>query len=152
MASGMASGPRALDIEIELAPAETPPGRTRSGRAGKRLEIWEIPGNWLCSVIGTCLTPGDIQHVLRRSAIGLREGAHDYEIHGYVVGEAGNAGRVGRELNKMLDDKYRASLRKVADEPDEVRLAALWGDLCRRVGWWPAPTGPSSATRTCPNG
>ncbi len=129
MASGMAGGPRALDTEIEPAPAAAPPGRTRPG---KRLKIWEIPANWLCSVIGTCLTRGDIQQVLRRSAVRFREGAYDYEIHGYVVAGAGGDGRVGREIHKMLDGKYGAILRKVADEPDEVRLAALWGDLCGR--------------------
>ena len=32
----------------------------------------------------------------------------------------------------MLDHKYGAILRKVADEPDEVRLAALWDELCTR--------------------
>ena len=83
-------------------------------------------------MIGTCLTPADIQQILKRSAIRLRDGAYDYEIHGYVVGEAREDGRVGREINKMLDHKYSATLRKVADEPDEVRLAALWDELCTR--------------------
>jgi hypothetical protein len=101
-------------------------------RPARRLKIWEIPPNWLCSVIGTCLTPVDIQQILKRSAIRLRDGAYDYEIHGYVVGQAQDDGRVGREINKMLDQKYRAMLRKVADEQDEVRLAALWDDLCTR--------------------
>jgi hypothetical protein len=141
MGSGMASRDlRAQGVEIEL-PATSQPGR-RAGceRRGKRLKIWEIPSNWLCSVIGTCLTPADIQQILKRSAIRLRDGAHDYEIHGYVVGQARDNGRVGREINKLLDGKYRALLRKVADEPDEVRLAALWDQLCGRGlvagGYW----------------
>lgn len=125
--------PRMLDIEIELTPAAVHPGRRAgSERPGRRLKIWEIPANWLCSVIGTCLTPADIQQILKRSAIRLHDGAYDYEIHGYVVGQARDDGRVGREINKMLDHKYRAILRKVADEPDEVRLAALWDELCTR--------------------
>jgi hypothetical protein len=125
--------PRLLDIEIELTPAAAQAGRRAgSERPGGRLKIWEIPANWLCSVIGTCLTPVDIQQILKRSAIRFRAGAYDYEVHGYVVGEARDDGRVGREINKMLDHKYRAILRKVADEPDEVRLAALWDDLCTR--------------------
>jgi hypothetical protein len=131
MRSGMARHdlPRELDLEIELAPTSAQPEPRRPGR---RLKIWEIPANWLCSVIGTCLTPADIQRILKRSAIRLRDGAYDYEIHGYVVGEAREDGRVARETNKLLDGKYGAILRKVADEPDEVRLAALWDDLCTR--------------------
>ena len=134
MGSGMASTvrPRVLEIDIELTRAATPPAQTESGRSGKRLKIWEIPANWLCWVIGTCLTPGDIQQILKRSAIRFRDGAYDYEIHGYVVGEARDSGRVGREINKMLDGKYRATLRKVVDAPDEGHLAALWDELCTR--------------------
>jgi hypothetical protein len=128
-----ASRPQNLDIEVEPTPAAAQTAR-RAGaeRPGRRLKIWEIPANWLCSVIGTCLTPADIQQILKRSAIRSREGAYDYEIHGYVVGEARDDGRVGREINKMLDGKYSATLRKVADEPDEVRLAALWDELRTR--------------------
>jgi Uncharacterized protein conserved in bacteria (DUF2325) len=122
----------ALDIEIEPPSASPLSGQAGHGRPGRRLKIWEIPPNWLCSVIGTCLTPADIQQILKRSAIRLRDGAYDYEIHGYVVGQAQGDGRVGREINKMLDHKFRAMLRKVADEKDEVRLAALWDELCTR--------------------
>ena len=135
MRSALASAgrPQVLDIDVELTPAASQTARrTGSERPGRRLKIWEIPANWLCSVIGTCLTPADIQQILKRSAIRLREGAYDYEIHGYVVGEARDDGRVGREINKMLDRKYSATLRKVADEPDEARLAALWDELCTR--------------------
>jgi Uncharacterized protein conserved in bacteria (DUF2325) len=125
--------PPPLDIAIEpTSTALAPSGQAGHGRPGRRLKIWEIPANWLCSVIGTCLTPADLQQILKRSAIRLRDGAYDYEIHGYVVGQAQGDGRVGREINKMLDHKYRAMLRKVADEKDEVRLAALWDELCTR--------------------
>jgi hypothetical protein len=101
-------------------------------RPRKRLKIWEIPANWLCSVIGTCLTPVDIEQIMKRSAMRFRDGAYDYEIHGYVVGQAAEDGRVGREINKALDQKYGALLRKVAGEHDETRLAALWDELCGR--------------------
>jgi hypothetical protein len=125
--------PQVLDIGVELTPAASQTARrTGSERPGRRLKIWEIPANWLCSVIGTCLTPADIQQILKRSAIRFRDEAYAYEVHRYVVGEAREDGRVGREINKMLDGKYGATLRKVADEPDEARLAALWDELCTR--------------------
>lgn len=122
--------PRVLDVTLDL-PA-IPPRRGGAERLPKRLKLWQIPSNWLCSVIGTCLSPADIQQVLKRSAIRFPDGAYDYEIHGYVVGEARSDGRVGREINKVLDQKYRAVLRKVADEPDEDGLRALWDHLCQR--------------------
>jgi hypothetical protein len=119
-----------LDVTLDLPPA---PAARREGvaRPARRLKLWQIPANWLCSVIGTCLSPADVQQVLKRSAIRFPDGAYDYEIHGYVVGEARSDGRVGREIHKLLDQKYRALLRKVADEPEEG-LRALWDQLCQR--------------------
>jgi hypothetical protein len=127
------SAPRVLDLGIELTPAAPQPAPgPEHDRPKKRLKIWEIPANWLCSVIGTCLTPVDIEQIMKRSAMRFRDGAYDYEIHGYVVGQAAEQGRVGREINKVLDQKYGAILRKVAGEQDEERLAALWDELCGR--------------------
>jgi hypothetical protein len=123
--------PRVLDVQVEL-PAALPRLGRRAGQPARRLKIWQIPSNWLCSVIGTCLTPIDIQQVLKRSPISSREGAYDYEIHGYVVGEAREDGRVGREINKLLDQKFGALVRKVGAEPDESRLVTLWDELCGR--------------------
>lgn len=122
--------PRVLDVALDLPAAM--PRRGMAERPAKRLKLWQIPSNWLCSVIGTCLTPADIQQVLKRSAIRFPDGAYDYEIHGYVVGEARSDGRVGREINKVLDHKYRAILRKVAGEPAEDGQRALWDHLCQR--------------------
>ena len=48
-----------------------------------------------------------------------------------MVVRASEQGRVGREINRALDDKYAALLRKVGSEEDEG-LAALWNDLCGR--------------------
>jgi len=122
-----------LDIGIELTPVPAQPVRgPEHDRPRKRLKIWEIPANWLCSVIGTCLTPVDIEQIMKRSAMRFRDGAYDYEIHGFVVGQAAEQGRVGREINKVLDQKYGAILRKVSGEQDEERLAGLWDELCGR--------------------
>jgi hypothetical protein len=136
----MAAGdhPRILEAGIDLpaataaAPwsAAAPQPRARSAR--KRLKTWEIPSSWLCSIVGTCLTPSDVDRILRRAGVRFHDGTQAYDVHGFMVARASEQGRVGREINKALDDKYAAILRKIGGEEDQERLAALWNDLCTR--------------------
>ena len=136
----MAAGdpPRILEAGVELpaataaAPwsAAAPQQRARSAR--KRLKTWEISPSWLCSIVGTCLTPSDVDRILRRAGVRFHDGAQTYDVHGFMVARASEQGRVGREINKALDDKYAAILRKVGGVEDQERLAALWNDLCMR--------------------
>ena len=104
--------------------------RARPGK--KRLKTWQIPAGWLCSIIGTCLTPADVDRIGRRCGMSLPDGAQAYDVHGFMVGRASEEGRVAREISKALDEKHAAILRKVGAEQDQARLAALWNDLCGR--------------------
>jgi len=137
----MAAGdhPRILEAGIDLpaataaAPwsaAAAPQPRARAAR--RRLKTWEIPPSWLCSIVGTCLAPSDVDRILRRAGVRFHDGAQAYDVHGFMVARAGEQGRVGREINKALDDKYAAILRKIGGEEDQERLAALWNELCMR--------------------
>jgi hypothetical protein len=49
-----------------------------------------------------------------------------------MVARASERGPVAREITRTLDDRHAAILRKVGAERDQVRLAALWDDLCGR--------------------
>jgi hypothetical protein len=120
-----------VDRATEAAPASLP--MPEAGRpARKRLKIWEIRSSWLCSIIGTCLTPADVGRILRRAGVRFQDGAQAYDVHGFMVVRGSERGRVGREINRALDEKYAAILRKVGGEPDQEGLAALWNDLCGR--------------------
>jgi hypothetical protein len=116
----------------EVAPASLPMPEAGLRPARKRLKIWQIQSSWLCSIIGTCLTPGDVDRILRRAGVRFQDDARAYDIHGFMVVRASERGRVGREINRILDEKYAATLRKVGGEPDQEGLAALWNDLCGR--------------------
>jgi hypothetical protein len=121
-----------VDTATEAAPASLPMPEAGLRPARKRLKIWEIQSSWLCSIIGTCLTPCDVERILRRAGVRFQDGAQAYDIHGFVVVRASERGRVGREINRTLDEKYAATLRKIGGEPDQEGLAALWNDLCGR--------------------
>ncbi|MEM7021365.1 MAG: DUF2325 domain-containing protein [Pseudomonadota bacterium] len=124
-----------LETGIETAAFQVPIRRdspANAGRSGRRLKLWQIQHSWLCSVIGTCLTPADIRLVLKRSATRPIEGAQDYEIHGHIVTEVRHDGRIGREAHKLLEQKYGAIVRKVGAVQDEDQLANLWNEYCQR--------------------
>jgi Uncharacterized protein conserved in bacteria (DUF2325) len=104
--------------------------RARPGK--KRLKTWQIPAGWLCSIIGTCLTPADVDRIVGRCGMSLPDDAQAYDVHGFMVGRASEEGRVAREISKALDEKHAAILRKIGAEQDQARLAALWNDLCSR--------------------
>jgi hypothetical protein len=132
VASGAA---RILEAGVGLSAAPTSAltaADERARPARKRLKIWEIPSIWLCSIIGTCLTPVDVDRIVRHAGIRFQDGTEAYEIHGFMVARAAEQGRVGREINKALDEKYAALVRKVGAEEDQGRLAALWDELCGR--------------------
>jgi hypothetical protein len=104
--------------------------RVRPGK--KRLKTWQIPSGWLCSIVGTCLTPADVERIVRRCGLSLPHDAQPYDVHGFMVGRASEEGRVAREICKALDEKHAAMVRKVGAEQDQARLAELWNELCGR--------------------
>jgi hypothetical protein len=123
----------AIDLPATAGSASSLLSRADRPRpARKRLKIWQIPSGWLCSIVGTCLTPADVERIIRRCGVTLPDDAQAYDVHGYLVGRAAEQGRVAREIGKTLDEKHAAILRKVGAEPDHGRLAALWDDLCSR--------------------
>lgn len=124
----------APDLAAATAPAPRSPQATeeRARPARKRLKIWEIPSGWLCSIVGTCLTPADVDRILRRAGVRFQDGTEAYDIHGFMVARGAEQGRIGREINKALDDKYAAMVRKISAEEGQERLAALWNELCGR--------------------
>jgi len=125
--------PRLLEAGLDIAlPAALPMPEGRAPPTRRRLKIWEIQTSWLCSIVGTCLTQIDVDRILKRAGVRFQDGAQAYDVHGFMVVRAGERGRVGREINKTLDEKYAAVLRKVGAEQDHERLAALWNDLCTR--------------------
>jgi Uncharacterized protein conserved in bacteria (DUF2325) len=124
--------PRSLEADRAASAGASPGAERRAEPARRRLKIWEIQSNWLCSIVGTCLSSSDVDRILRRAGVRFQDGAEAYDIHGFMVVRASERGRVGREINKTLDEKYAAVVRKVGAEQDQGGLAALWNDLCAR--------------------
>ena len=77
---------------------------------GQRRKLWEIRPDLHCSILGTCLSYGDLLKIGRRAGYVPREQTSEYEVHKYFVHCAEEPGRLARLLHKTLDGKYRAAI------------------------------------------
>ncbi len=130
--------PRMIDPAVVAPPAR---GQRRTRR------IWELSHHLHCSIVGTCLSTGELRQVLGK--IGpVEPGASDHELHGRGVSLAGRRDGAAKMLHKALDRRHRAAISRFekAATPDEVR--ATWREAMKQGdvpgGYWAAMTHPAT--------
>ena len=97
--------------------------------AARRKRLWEMTAGWHCSILGTCLTLADLRALARKLPLKIRQGFPvDYQLHGFFVKEADQAGRAGKLLTKRLDRKHAAAIRRTRGIKDAKELEAFWVD------------------------
>jgi hypothetical protein len=113
-----------------------PGGPASSGH--RRRKLWEIDKRLHCSVIGTCLTMGDLRRIEARLKIEPLKDGTDFQVHGNFVIWASRPGPAARLMHKLLERRYAAAIRRFATAADAAALAALWAD-CLDDGDIPGP-------------
>src|SRR4051794_10722510 len=102
----------------------------REGR--KRSKIWDI-SPWLhCSVIGTCLTAGELRRLCTRFGDPEAATSSDHELHARAVKTAGQRDTAAKILNKALDDKHEAAIKRFAKAATTAELRELWRQSLER--------------------
>ena len=132
MASALAP-PR--DAAAKLAPSSK-----------RRTQIWELHQSLHCSIIGTCLSSGELRRLLVRLEVQGAETADDHDLHILGVLLAGRAG--AKQLQKALDRRHQAFLNQFAKAKDATALSALWEDALARGdipgAYWALLTHPAA--------
>ena len=109
-------------------------------RSKKRLKLFELEHWLMCSIVGTCLTPPDIDRVIKRHRLRFDDDVREHQLHSYFVERAAEDCPIGRTMNKILDEKFGRAIRSVGQERDGDKLEALWGELCAKghvaAGYW----------------
>ena len=119
---------------------------TREGRP-RRTRIWELSNHLHCSIVGTCLSTGELRQVLSKAGP-LADGSSEHDLHRRGVALAGQRDGAAKLLHKGLDRKHRTLIARFdkAGTVDEVR--AEWRDAVRRGdipgGYWAAMTHPAA--------
>src|SRR5262245_35911228 len=93
---------------------------------------WEI-SPWLhCSVIGTCLTAGELRRLCIKFGDRQAATASDHELHVRAVKTAGQRDNAAKILHKALDDKHGTVIRRFAKASAASELRVLWNEAVER--------------------
>ena len=98
----------------------------------QRTRIWDLHNSLHCSIIGTCLTSGELRRLLVRLNVKGADTADDHDLHmlGVMLASRPQAG--AKILQKTLDRRHEMALRQFARAKDTAAICALWEDAMRR--------------------
>ena len=132
-----------------LATLETPEPRRR--------RIWEISSSFHCSIIGTCLTTGELRQILVKMGLSGAERETDHELHGRAVLLSVRKEPASKLLQKALDRRHRTVLNRFSKARNADELRALWESAVERCpqswpwrGCFPHPSRTTRHARSLP--
>jgi hypothetical protein len=115
---------------------------------GRRSKIWDIAPSLHCSIIGTCLSAAELRQFFARLGDADARTASDNILHGRGVRGAGKHDLVGKLLNKMLDNRHEASIRRFAKASSAAEARELWLEAFEQGnipgGYWAVLTHPAT--------
>ncbi len=130
--------PPVLLTRDEPTPPPGPPRRTK---------LWEFNTNLHCSIVGTCLSTGELRQVMKKLELAPRDST-DHELHGTAVTLAGRHDAAGKLLHKALDKRHQLAINQFAKADTGERVRALWRDAVRRGdipgAYWATLTHPAA--------
>jgi hypothetical protein len=112
-------GPRPLPGLGFVAPA-LPDTSTRRDR------IWNLSPSLHCSIIGTCLSTAALRQLFARLNQPDAKTVSDHDLHSRTVKIAGQHDVAGKLLNKMLDKRHEAHIKRFAKAKTAQEVRTLW--------------------------
>jgi hypothetical protein len=96
----------------------------------QRTRIWDLHNSLHCSIIGTCLTSGELRRLLVRLNVKGADTADDHDLHmlGVVLASRPQAG--AKILQKTLDRRHDVALRQFARAKTPRRSARCGRTPC----------------------
>ncbi len=97
----------------------------------RRTKIWELSRHLHCSIIGTCLSTGELRHILEKANLKTL-GSNDHELHGQAVLLAGQHDSAAKLLHKALDKRHKPTITQFAQAKTEDEVRTCWRDAVKR--------------------
>jgi hypothetical protein len=110
--------------DIILKPAV--PLEAASAQGAKRSKIWDLADSLHCSIIGTCLSNGELRRVLVHLKVTGAEAADDHDLHVMGVMLAGRREAGAKLLQKALDTRHELAIKQFAKAKDDETLRRMW--------------------------
>lgn len=115
---------------------------------GRRSKIWDIAPTLHCSIIGTCLSAAELRQFFVKLGDADARTASDHTLHSSGVRAAGKHDLVGKLLNKALDNRHEAAIRRFAKASNATQVRALWLEAFEQGGipggYWAVLTHPAT--------
>ena len=115
---------------------------------GRRSKIWDIAPSLHCSIIGTCLSAAELRQFFVKLSDASARTASDHTIHGYGVLAAAKHDLVGKLLNKALDNRHEAAIRRFVKASSRAEVRELWLEAFEKGGipgaYWAVLTHPAT--------
>lgn len=93
----------------------------------RRLNIWEVRGASLCSIIGTCVTLSELRRIAKKCRFCDDPcKLTDYDIHGMITSQMNTDNAAARAVTKLLNAKFEGALRKSRGLEDEAAFLQYW--------------------------
>jgi hypothetical protein len=94
-------------------------------RGSRRRRLWELSRHAHCPVVGVCLPMPALRRLVDKQ-LGGKAIATDYELHCGINNECRQRGRIAEAVEKELDRRYAAALRRARTLKTTGDLAAWW--------------------------
>jgi len=150
MASRLAS---AQPLWSHLSRSATPNAALLKGSAAapeggqRRRKIWELGSTLHCSIIGTCLSTGELKALLKKfTAVGER--ASDHEVHHVAVSAVSEPRPFAKQIQKALERHHRIVINQFAKARNADELRRAWDEAMQAGNipgaYWAALTHPAA--------
>lgn len=127
-------------------PCCTPAGPPPRQGAPRRTRLAELDAVLHCSIIGTCMTTGELRKLVPRFADIDRQQASDLEIHHEAVQLSVDGAAGCKAIQKALDERYALAIRRFAAAKDPESLLQLWNEALKSgdvpPAYWAVMTHP----------
>lgn len=114
----------------------------------RRDRIWDLSPNLHCSIVGTCLTNSALRQLLAKLGQPDAKTASDHELHSRAVRIAGQRDVAGKMLNRMLEKRHEAHVKRFARAKTAAEVRAQWLDALERGdipgAYWAVLTHPAT--------
>jgi hypothetical protein len=122
------SGPLPMKTHADALPFEP----LSEPVARRRTSIWAMHHSVHCSIIGTCLSAGELRRLLIKLGVSGAASADDHALHKQAVSLASRQQDGGKFIQKALDRRHESAIKQCARIKDEHGLLAYWEEALHR--------------------
>lgn len=125
----------------------------QSTESRNRARLWQIPKEYLCSIIGTCLSASELTKLSRKMQLDIEAGLAAYDIHVLFVNTAQSNSLDSRLINKYLNRKYSLTINQAKRIKTQNALSEFWHSSKKQNrlagGYWAILTHPLTPASLC---